>query len=770
MKNLRLILPLLLLLPMVTMDLPTVLAQTPQDTLRVAVTKNADLVWHFSFKHTGPNHLQVNRFVLTIDTVAYPFARFGNNTVSGQAANENWGFVSTSNSGDSAVWCNEYTFIAPGGKDSIFEFQLQPPLWNPNANLYDSTIVINWCSYFASNSCSTFQNVSCGSFTIIPTSFQCCQADTFTASVTTPGCDPLFNFNVRNQNNGSYSIDGVRFQILSAFEGVMRPSAIRAPSGWTLDSVTTESATFHTGAGSGIPSGGSLSGFRIGVRAPQAATAAGFVMTTFSGGAMIARDTVFSIPMTPPACSEDPSNDTVVVTNAGTCHFVANLENFHTGQGYHLVTSRITKLVMSVTTPGVTFESGLVPNAPNPNWSLVGQGTQTLTWTTPSTNYGVPGGIIWAFPFVLNNPTPAQPVQIQWQTFSDTTSNTSGSVTVACAVPGPKDTVIMKPSAMCEDTLIVKNRHTPTAGVQSITVQSLTPGWTFSSAAGTLKGPAHWESSVANGLSFFNTGGSQYDLPTGQNDTFYFAVIPPAHPTTTYQLEVKTYESVTHNIKVDTTISSIPACTPPIVCDSASDLPNTAACEDTFTIYNRRLTENIDSIVVTPQDGWIIRSANAIAFNWHANVTPTRATFSGGTIVPNVPQGGFIVGFNDGPQHNFHATVQSYAGGVACSATFPETCQNLAVNSIAPDALAFTVAPNPLNSRSDITFTTSDFDRVDLVLMDVLGRTVQSVFSGMLGSGNHTFTLDGSSLPAGTYYLRLEVNGTRLTKKVIIER
>jgi hypothetical protein len=79
------------------------------------------------------------------------------------------------------------------------------------------------------------------------------------------------------------------------------------------------------------------------------------------------------------------------------------------------------------------------------------------------------------------------------------------------------------------------------------------------------------------------------------------------------------------------------------------------------------------------------------------------------------------------------------------------------------------VVPNPLNSRSDIGFTLGSFSNVDLMLVDILGRTQATLFSGTLSSGDHTLPLDASTLAPGTYYIRLEAEGQRVTKKIVVE-
>ena len=67
--------------------------------------------------------------------------------------------------------------------------------------------------------------------------------------------------------------------------------------------------------------------------------------------------------------------------------------------------------------------------------------------------------------------------------------------------------------------------------------------------------------------------------------------------------------------------------------------------------------------------------------------------------------------------------------------------------------------PNPFKNRASFSLTLSQDQEVSVVLFDLLGRQVQSIFKGHLPrSQPHTFTIDGSQLPSGTYIY--QVSGT----------
>jgi hypothetical protein len=89
--------------------------------------------------------------------------------------------------------------------------------------------------------------------------------------------------------------------------------------------------------------------------------------------------------------------------------------------------------------------------------------------------------------------------------------------------------------------------------------------------------------------------------------------------------------------------------------------------------------------------------------------------------------------------------------------------------------------PNPFGSgaaahgTTSIGFSLPKPEEVSLVVYDLLGREVCTVFRGRLGTGDHTLAWDGSDaagrpLPAGVYLYRLQVGAQSATKRLAIVR
>jgi hypothetical protein len=77
--------------------------------------------------------------------------------------------------------------------------------------------------------------------------------------------------------------------------------------------------------------------------------------------------------------------------------------------------------------------------------------------------------------------------------------------------------------------------------------------------------------------------------------------------------------------------------------------------------------------------------------------------------------------------------------------------------------------PNPFNTATtNIEYQLQDAGNVKMVLYDVLGNAVRTLVNGMASAGDHVYTLDATTLPTGTYYYRIEVNGFTQVRQMMI--
>lgn len=76
--------------------------------------------------------------------------------------------------------------------------------------------------------------------------------------------------------------------------------------------------------------------------------------------------------------------------------------------------------------------------------------------------------------------------------------------------------------------------------------------------------------------------------------------------------------------------------------------------------------------------------------------------------------------------------------------------------------------PNPFNPSTNIEFGLPNRSEVRIELYDMLGRKVDTIFSGNKGPGLHSINYDASALASGMYIYRLVTGNTAITKKMML--
>lgn len=76
------------------------------------------------------------------------------------------------------------------------------------------------------------------------------------------------------------------------------------------------------------------------------------------------------------------------------------------------------------------------------------------------------------------------------------------------------------------------------------------------------------------------------------------------------------------------------------------------------------------------------------------------------------------------------------------------------------------IYPNPFNSTTTIRYSLDGESSFRLRLFDVAGRQVVMLVSGQARSGSFEFSLDGSNLASGSYFVRLDSGTKSITKEV----
>lgn len=84
---------------------------------------------------------------------------------------------------------------------------------------------------------------------------------------------------------------------------------------------------------------------------------------------------------------------------------------------------------------------------------------------------------------------------------------------------------------------------------------------------------------------------------------------------------------------------------------------------------------------------------------------------------------------------------------------------------------AFVLYPNPAAQSTTLAFTAGDRAKVSVEVFDVLGHLVSvATQESDFEKGFHTITLNTAALANGIYYVSLEVNGVKETKKLLVNQ
>lgn len=78
--------------------------------------------------------------------------------------------------------------------------------------------------------------------------------------------------------------------------------------------------------------------------------------------------------------------------------------------------------------------------------------------------------------------------------------------------------------------------------------------------------------------------------------------------------------------------------------------------------------------------------------------------------------------------------------------------------------------PNPFNPSTTISFNLSKASPVKLLVFDISGRLIKVLINGTLSGGFHNVEFNGTDLPSGAYFFRLESNKLTETRTMVLTK
>ncbi len=177
-------------------------------------------------------------------------------------------------------------------------------------------------------------------------------------------------------------------------------------------------------------------------------------------------------------------------------------------------------------------------------------------------------------------------------------------------------------------------------------------------------------------------------------------------------------------------------------------------------VQNTIIASNLFPKFVTDAGG-----ANATWYNAYAGITNIDTTKS-------VSQIAFVNAFPTElyDPSDFRLQASSAASSGASFAGPQFTGQVTGIAKITNEGFnSFILFPNPASEITTIAFDITEKNKVTISIYDVLGNLVTVVSqNNSFEKGNNTVSLNTSNLTSGIYYISLEVNNVKETKKLII--
>lgn len=100
------------------------------------------------------------------------------------------------------------------------------------------------------------------------------------------------------------------------------------------------------------------------------------------------------------------------------------------------------------------------------------------------------------------------------------------------------------------------------------------------------------------------------------------------------------------------------------------------------------------------------------------------------------------------------------------------SCQAVTVTSTgiadnAPVVLGVSSSPNPFGASANILVTLNRSENVEIVVYDITGKEVATVYNGQLAAGVNTITWTPENLSEGVYFMQVNAGGNIQTKKIV---
>ena len=154
----------------------------------------------------------------------------------------------------------------------------------------------------------------------------------------------------------------------------------------------------------------------------------------------------------------------------------------------------------------------------------------------------------------------------------------------------------------------------------------------------------------------------------------------------------------------------------------------------------------------------------AVEYQWFKDGVPLQGATGGICSISNAT-------IND--EGNYYVVITSLRGcGETTSEMIEVTVGNGSVNEFASIANfgILSVRPNPVTSDAVISYEVPAVQEVKLSLLDLTGKTIQVIYTGLAESGINSVNLKQLNISNGTYFIVLESNGHKSSFSFVVNR
>lgn len=570
------------------------------------------------------------------------------------------------------------------------------------------------------------------------------RCDRFTSS-RTGGAN--YSLGVVNTRLPSIPINTLAIEILSS--GVSFESLV-SPLNWVLSDSAATTATFSTSAAP-IGIGGAQSGFDARFAFQGISDSVLLRLCSSFSGQNSCCDTL----LLPLSRLEVRCDSLVLVPTAepGSCTWNAGFVNTH------LPVSQTTEFRLLALDAGVRMH---LPSPPS-GWTVVSDGSTGEISLTRDTATDT----LLLFELEFLSTTQNGTMVLEWCTGDANGVICCGTTQVQCTPKVRCDGLEEDPASTgFERRLRFRNEHDPASDIEALRLTMNTTGARF---AGTNLPQGWTPTSSALGDTLLLVPSAP--LASGMVSEWFMVTFTPAAGCDSIR-----YSWITENGGGVICRGDAPTIPCAASCDTlqVETDPGRPCCFD-ITVRNGKggAIDRVTLRILTP--GTVAFTSTVLTpSEWESSADTLMQTWStiSSPILAGMAQADFSICYDNNAIDNedFRVVWETYTGRtVRCSDTLTIACDRTLEVELLDATRPATMRllpnyPNPFRSQTQVTFQLPREETVSLEVYDTHGRRVAALCSGRYNAGSYRLTFDGTSLPAGTYLLRMHTGSQVLTR------